>query len=292
LALSCGGGRPPRKQGGIVFRGRTRTLDRLLHEVDALDEAAFAAFTTRFIAGPLARRHRAVSWGDRLLTLDKSAGFREDAAAAQACASIRGSVRYDQYDGGDTIAWRLHTLIWAGRRALRLEGDFVECGVFKGDMSWVLVRALHFEQVRKVFYLYDTFAGFPPAQADADFPDDAGFVASADRLYKEQADYAAVVERFATVPNVRIVRGVVPDSFAVACPDRVAFLHLDMNSAAAEAAALQALFDRVTPGAAIILDDYGWQQFRRQKEMADAFFASRGLAVLELPTGQGLVVTA
>ena len=44
-------------------------------------------------------------------------------------------------------------------------------------------------------------------------------------------------------------------------------------------------------GAAIVLDDYGWRPFRRQKEVADAFFASRGLEVLELPTGQGLVVT-
>jgi hypothetical protein len=276
----------------VFIRRFGRSVDRLLQDIDALEEPAFAAFTTRLIAGPLARRHRSLFWGDRMLTLDKSAGFRENAAAAAAFASIRGSVRYDQYDGADTISWRLHTLLWAAGRGLRLDGDFVECGVFKGDMSWVLVTALNFAQARKVFYLYDTFAGFAPKHATAaDFPDDPAFVSFADRVYKEETGYAAVVARFHAFPNVRVVQGTVPDSFAVACPARIAFLHVDLNSASAEHAALQALVDRLTPGAAIVLDDYGWQQFRRQKEMADALFASRGLDVLELPTGQGLVVT-
>jgi hypothetical protein len=275
-----------------VFRASRRTIDGLLQAVDELDEREFAAFTSRLISGPLARRHRAVFWGDRMLTLDKTAGFRDDPAVAEAVAGIRGAVRYDQYDGADTISWRLNTLLWAARRGLRLEGDFVECGVFKGDMSRVLVRALQFGDVAKRFYLFDTFTGFPDARATAaDFPDDPGFAAFADAIYKEQSSHAAVVERFRPFPNVCIVQGAVPDSFAAATPDRIAYLHVDLNSVAAEGAALRVLFDRVTPGAAIVLDDYGWRQFRRQKEMADGFFASRGLDVLELPTGQGLVVT-
>ena len=274
-----------------MFRLFGRTVEKLLQDVDALDETSFAAFTTRLIQGPLARRHRSTFWGDRLLTLDKSAGFRDEPAAAEALASIRGSVNYDQYGGADTISWRLHTLLWAARRGLRVEGDFVECGVFKGDLSWVLVHALNFTQVRKTFYLYDTFEGFPPAQTTTeDFPDDPGFHAFADRLYREECSHTAVVDRFKPFPNVRIVQGAVPDSFSTASPQRIGFLHLDLNSPVAEGAALHALFDRITPGAAIVLDDYGWRQFRRQKEVADIFFAARGLDVLELPTGQGLVI--
>ena len=40
----------------------------------------------------------------------------------------------------------------------------------------------------------------------------------------------------------------------------------------------------------IVLDDYGWSLYRAQKQAEDAFFAERGYLVLELPTGQGLVV--
>ena len=80
--------------------------------------------------------HASVFWGDRLLTLDKSAGFLEDEKFKRAFAEIRGSHQYDQYEGKDTIAWRLHTLCWAAKNAVMIDGDFVECGVFKGDMAW------------------------------------------------------------------------------------------------------------------------------------------------------------
>jgi len=50
------------------------------------------------------------------------------------------------------------------------------------------------------------------------------------------------------------------------------------------------LFDRVVPGGAIVFDDYGWNGYRPQKDAEDAFLAARGYSVLELPTGQGLLI--
>lgn len=38
------------------------------------------------------------------------------------------------------------------------------------------------------------------------------------------------------------------------------------------------------------LDDYGWNVYRTQKDAEDARFAERGRTVIELPTGQGMVV--
>ena len=81
-----------------------------------------------------------------------------------------------------------------------------------------------------------------------------------------------------------------PDCLAEAAPDAIAFLHIDLNSPGAEIGALDALFDRVVTGGAIVFDDYGWHFFRRQKEAEDAFMAARGHRILELPTGQGLVI--
>jgi hypothetical protein len=40
----------------------------------------------------------------------------------------------------------------------------------------------------------------------------------------------------------------------------------------------------------IVLDDYGWNAHRTRKLSADVFMLEHGLSVLELPTGQGLVV--
>ena len=218
-------------------------------------------------------------------------GFLADPRFADAYAAIRGAHEYDQYASPHTVAWRLHTLVWAASNGLALEGDFVECGVFKGDFAWVVTQATDLLRHDKTFYLYDTFAGFAPAYSSAeDFPEAPGFFAFADEIYKDPAIYEAVVRKFRNVPNVRIVRGVVPDSLSQASPEKIAFLHIDLNSPAAEVAALEILFDRVVPGGCVVFDDYGWALFHKQKTVEDAFMAERGYRILELPTGQGLVV--
>ena len=99
-----------------------------------------------------------------------------------------------------------------------------------------------------------------------------------------------MLRKFRDVPNVRVIRGIVPDCLAQESPEKIAFLHIDLNSPAAEVAALEVLFDRVVPGGCVVFDDYGWHLFRKQKIAEDAFMAARGYRILELPTGQGLVI--
>lgn len=67
-------------------------------------------------------------------------------------------------------------------------------------------------------------------------------------------------------------------------------MHLDMNNANSEIGALEMLFERMVTGAILILDDYGWLDYRSQKLAEDSWFAKSGYRVLELPTGQGLLV--
>lgn len=40
----------------------------------------------------------------------------------------------------------------------------------------------------------------------------------------------------------------------------------------------------------MLLDDCGGYAYRAQQRAEDAFFAAQGYKVLELPTGQGLVI--
>lgn len=237
------------------------------------------------------RDHARVFWGDRLLTIDKAAGFLDDPHFARAFTTIKGNHLYDQYTSPDTIAWRLHTLIWAARSGLTIDGDFVECGVFKGDMSYCVVSILGDSFKDRRFYLYDSFEGFSPKlSSHADYPAGSGFLDFANKVYREEGIESSVRDRFAPYPNVKVIKGFVPDSFAIDCPDRIAYLHIDLNSPLAEVAALEHLFDRVSPGGMVVFDDYGWQMFSAQRHAEDAFFAQRDYQVLELPTGQGLVV--
>jgi hypothetical protein len=63
-----------------------------------------------------------------------------------------------------------------------------------------------------------------------------------------------------------------------------------MNCAPPEVAAAEYFGDRLTPGAFILMDDYGYVGSDAQQIALDAFALKRGVNVLSLPTGQGLIV--
>src|SRR5579863_696332 len=149
--------------------------------------------------------HRAVFWGDRLLTLDKSAAFRNDPRFKDALRQVNSSTGANQYISPDKISWRLHTLIWAASSALKAPGDFVECGVFRGDMSWVLTEMVDLQSAGKMLYGYDTFEGFDPRYSSAaDFPEAPQVFDAINNEYREPDIFEAVVTRFSTKPYVKI----------------------------------------------------------------------------------------
>jgi O-methyltransferase len=245
----------------------------------------------RVLRDVVRRHHHSLFWGDRLLTLDKSADFREEPVFRAALREADSSTGANQYESPDGIAWRYHTLTWAARSCINLSGDFVECGVYRGDMTWMITQSLDLKASNKRFYLYDTFAGLDPNYSSADdFPVSPDFFRYVDREYSAPEIEGNVRLRFRDKPFVVVTKGVVPDVLHQVAPERVAFMHLDLNSPRAEIGALEILFDRVVHGGIIVFDDYGWKLFHKQKEAADRFMTERGQVILELPTGQGLMI--
>jgi O-methyltransferase len=235
--------------------------------------------------------HQSLFWGDRLLTLDKTAGFLAEPAFRAALAQADSSTGANQYQSPNGIAWRYHTLIWAARSCLALPGDFVECGVYRGDMTWMIAQTVDLKSAGKRFYLYDTFAGMAPNYSSAgDFPEDPQYFRFIDKEYRAPDIEGRVRRRFQDEDFIIVTKGIVPDILHQIAPGQIAFLHLDMNSPRAEAGALEVLFDRISPGGIIVFDDYGWKLYQKQKEAADSFMAARGQVILELPTGQGLTI--
>jgi hypothetical protein len=215
--------------------------------------------------------------GDMLITFNRNMGFLEDARFMQA---LNGSA---DYPFEKTLVWRLHVLAWCAQNGLRRAGDFVECGVYRGFSTAVAARYLEFGGLDRQWYLYDTFAGIPADQLNP------GSTESPPE-YAMPGLYEFCRQRFAPYPNIHVVQGRVPEVLRERAPEKVAFLHLDMNSAPAELAALEFFWERMAPGSLILLDDYGWRGYRAQKLAEDPFFAARGRTVLELPTGQGVVL--
>lgn len=188
--------------------------------------------------------------------------------------------------------WRIHVGLWAAATAAALDGDFVECGVNRGFLSSAIMERLDWDRLGRTFWLLDTFAGL-----DARYVSDGERTAGAlERSSEELASgfYVAgakdAIANFAQWKNARVVVGPVPDTLPGVTAVRVAYLHLDMNCAPPEVAALEYFWTRLVPGAVVLLDDYAYLGFESQKQAMDEFAARRGVAICSLPTGQGLLV--
>ena len=208
-------------------------------------------------------------FGDSMFTCGKSLGFLKNDRFRQIVD------RNAQLETELTIIWRTYVLCWAANSCLGLAGDFVECGAYMGYSARCVAEYVDFVNTDKQYYLYDVFENPPEAHA----------------MPHHSAElYDQVKDRFADHPNVKVTRGFIPDILETVAPEKIAFMHIDMNSVSAEIGALDHLFDRVTPGGIIILDDYGHGAYVAQKEAEDIFMAERDHMILELPTGQGLVL--
>ena len=70
----------------------------------------------------------------------------------------------------------------------------------------------------------------------------------------------------------------------------VAFLHIDMNCAPPEVAALRYFWPRLTPGAFVLLDDYAYRGYEEQHLAMNALASELDVPICSLPTGQGLLI--
>ena len=188
--------------------------------------------------------------------------------------------------------WRIHVGLWAAATAARLDGDFVECGVNRGFLSSAIMQSLDWDRLGRTFWLLDTFAGIDENQL-SESEIRAGAL---ERNRRELASgfYVSgpqsVVDNFAQWKHVRIVVGTIPDSLDEVDSTRIAYLHLDMNCAPPEVAALEHFWPRLVPGAPVLLDDYAYTGFEHQKAAMDALAQRLRVAICSLPTGQGLLL--
>ncbi len=238
-------------------------------QLRALRGAFRAYFSACYYADGMRLHGKSMEWA-------KDPNFARAYAAGMATGHRFGDIRID---------WRAHVACWAASHAMQLPGDFVECGVNTGIFSVTVCTFLDFNTVDKDFWLYDTFQGIPPEQMKS---------GEFEPRTKENADYyfdsySAAQRNFSPWPRAKLVRGRIPDTLTEG-PRKVCYLSIDMNIVEPEIAAIEHFWPLLSPGAPIILDDYGWEHYSLQREGMDRFAQSKGVRVLTLPTGQGLIL--
>lgn len=160
----------------------------------------------------------------------------------------------------------------------KVPGDFLEAGVCRGGAS-ILLRALQiaFGVPERRTWVVDSFAGVPPS----DDPMDSGY-----GLHLEEArlpwlacSEEQVRENFRRYDlldeNVRFLPGWVADSLPSAPTGPLSILRVDVDLYSSTAQCLDLLYDRVSPGGFVIIDDYGFLKCCR--DAVDDFRRERGV---------------
>lgn len=188
---------------------------------------------------------------------------------------------------GETVLSRLYLAYQLAHVSRSIPGELVEFGTYRGATAYCMLAASESprrDHQGKSIHLFDTFSGIPErgmteherqvgllgAHADTS-------VASVKRLMDGFAD------------RVVLHPGWIPETLTTDRPDRIAMMHVDLNLAEPTLQALRWAYPRWSPGGICLLDDYLWAGFEDQRGVVESFFRSKGLPIVGLPTGQGIV---
>lgn len=156
-----------------------------------------------------------------------------------------------------------------------IEGDFVECGTARGGCAGLLRLTAKARGDDRPLWVYDTFEGLPLPSADD--PDYELAKSRVGQCRGEIDDVRRLFENLGVIENTQLVKGLFQDTLPERQPKSIALLHLDGDWYESTKVCLDHLYDKVTPGGIIQIDDYGhWAGARKALH---EFFDARGISV-------------
>ena len=169
------------------------------------------------------------------------------------------------------------------KMSLKVPGDIVECGVFKGAgwMYWLKLLDLYAKGEQKRVIGFDTFGAFSDNLLDyekvsaKDFTDEAQFSGiSPEELLKNAFDQGLM--------NAELVKGEITDTLPKYLKTnrgfRISLLNLDFDTYHGTKTALEYMYEVVSPGGLIVLDEYGKRGWG-ESDAVDEFFLDKGIAI-------------
>ena len=198
-------------------------------------------------------------------------------------------------------------------KAKDIPGDIVECGVFMGGNIALALAEMYNLDLDRKFWAYDTFEGVPRKELiDTDREIEihsSGAGESVERWYNEEDQWCycpkdGVIENVANIipklipdlydanrmidKKVNFVEGSVLDTIPNILPEKISFIRLDMDIAVPTKHALEHLWDLVSIGGVMHIDDYN--MFGGVHEVVDEFFKDKFVYIQEIDYAASAIV--
>ena len=166
------------------------------------------------------------------------------------------------------------------KAATRLPGDFAECGVYNGGSA--IYMSEQAAASGKHLHLFDSFEGLSePGELDGSYWTKGGLAYGQEKVEENLSEFAG---------HFTCYRGWIPDRFEEVGDKTFSFLHVDVDLHEPTSDTIAFFYPRMTAGGFILLDDHGFSSCPGARGAAEEFFSEKPEAIIDLPTGQGLVV--
>tara|TARA_B110000046_G_scaffold184352_1_gene222617 strand:- start:1850 stop:2362 length:513 start_codon:yes stop_codon:yes gene_type:complete len=164
---------------------------------------------------------------------------------------------------------------------MKIAGAFAELGVHKG----VTAKAIHFMDVDRKLYLFDTFNGFDPRDLAVESQQEDKF----DPSNFSDTEIAQVRTYISGNDNVIFKKGYFPETILDLGQELFAFVHLDADLYLPTLEALKFFYPRMNPGGVIIIHDYNhtWDGIPKA---VNTFVENIPESIIELMDWQGSVM--
>jgi predicted O-methyltransferase YrrM len=156
----------------------------------------------------------------------------------------------------------------------KIPGAVIECGTARGGSAALLGLAMQRFDDRRPLWVFDTFEGIPPpTAADPDYEIATSYTGA---FRGDLREVTSLFDRLGLLENATLVKGRFEDTIPQSNTGAIAVLHVDGDWYESVKVCLDHLYDRVSPGGVIQIDDYGhWEGARKA---VDEFLAARHIS--------------
>ncbi len=183
---------------------------------------------------------------------------------------------------------RCFTLYKTASAVSNLEGDLAECGCRHGKSTRFILAGAGIES-DKTIHIFDSFEGLSAPTENDRLP--SGYTTWKSGALASSED--ALINNLQMYEHMaRIYKGWIPERFGEVAPRKFSMVHIDVDLYEPTLQSLEFFYERMTPRGVMISDDYGSLGCPGAKKAFDNFFADKPEALLELPSGQVIIVKA
>ena len=169
------------------------------------------------------------------------------------------------------------------------KGDVCEMGCWRGLSAYQIAFYLKAQDVDVILHIFDSFEGLSHME-------------SADRYEEDKRNVDSIRKQFACSLNIvqnnlrefsfiKYYKGWIPETFHEVKDETFSFVHIDVDLYQPTLDSFEFFYPRLTPGGAMVFDDYGCVHFPGAKKAIDECLSKHHNGFfLPLPSGQAFLI--